>query len=142
MHLYVYVYTNMTKATNLVEDIQAQTLKAMADATRMKILLMLEGKGRAVGEIAEFFELSQPTITRHLQTLAQAGLVRRQRAGQHVRYELNPEKLRNICISLASCFPCCCMEVSTTVNIEDKKRTTEKTTGRTSKSVKKERKHP
>ncbi|SYZ74044.1 ArsR family transcriptional regulator (modular protein) [Candidatus Zixiibacteriota bacterium] len=82
-------------------------LRAMADTTRLKILLMLESKGRTVGEIVSFFNLSQPTITRHLQTLMAAGLVRRTRKGQHVCYELNTESLRSTCVSMVACFPCC-----------------------------------
>jgi len=81
--------------------------RAMADMTRLKILLMLESKARTVGEIVDFFNLSQPTITRHLQTLMRAGLVKRTRQGQHVRYELNADSLRSTCASIVACFPCC-----------------------------------
>jgi ArsR family transcriptional regulator len=82
-------------------------LRAMADTTRLKILLMLESKGRTVGEIVSFFNLSQPTITRHLQTLMAAGLVKRIRKGQHVCYELNMDNMRSTCINMVACFPCC-----------------------------------
>jgi DNA-binding transcriptional ArsR family regulator len=85
--------------------------KAMADSTRLKILLMLENKPRTVGEIVDFFNLSQPTITRHLQALASAGLVKRTRDGQHVRYELNAEHLGSVCMDLIACFPCCSISV-------------------------------
>jgi DNA-binding transcriptional ArsR family regulator len=81
--------------------------KAMSDVTRLKILLMLESKPRTVGEIVTFFNLSQPTITRHLQALTSAGLVTRKRIGQHVCYELNTENLRSTCVTLVACFPCC-----------------------------------
>ncbi|MEW6052010.1 MAG: metalloregulator ArsR/SmtB family transcription factor [Candidatus Zixiibacteriota bacterium] len=85
--------------------------KAMADNTRLKILLMLEAKPRTVGEIVDFFDLSQPTITRHLQGLLSARLVKRTRKGQHVRYELNAEHLSDVCVELMACFPCCCVKV-------------------------------
>lgn len=86
-------------------------LRAVADSTRLKILLMLEAKARTVGEIVDFFELSQPTITRHLQTLATAGLVQRTRKGQKVQYELAVEKVQMMCSDLVACFPCCCSVV-------------------------------
>jgi ArsR family transcriptional regulator, arsenate/arsenite/antimonite-responsive transcriptional repressor len=86
-------------------------MKAMGDTTRLKILLMLEGQGRSVGEIVSFFNLSQPTITRHLQTLSAAGLVVRRRQGQQVVYELNAENLKSFCVELVACFPCCCVTV-------------------------------
>lgn len=87
-------------------------LKALADPTRLKIMLMLEGRPRTVGEIVTFFELSQPTISRHLQTLTQAGLVLREKDGQHVHYAINPGSVRNVCVELATCFPCCCITVA------------------------------
>ena len=84
-------------------------LRAVADSTRLKILLMLETRPRTVGEIVDFFELSQPTITRHLQTLASAGLVKRSRKGQNVYYELAVDMVRMMCSDLVACFPCCCV---------------------------------
>jgi ArsR family transcriptional regulator len=94
-----------------VDIILAPVFRAMADSTRLKILLMLEAKPRTVGEIVSFFNLSQPTITRHLQALTAAGLVKRSRKGQHVRYELNAENLRTVCVDLADSFPCCSIAV-------------------------------
>ena len=85
--------------------------KAMADSTRLKILLMLEGRPRTVTEIVEFFHLSQPTISRHMQTLAGAKLVQRTKKGQKVYYEIDPKVMRSICVSLATCFPCCSITI-------------------------------
>jgi DNA-binding transcriptional ArsR family regulator len=66
---------------------------------------------RTVGEIVEFFDLSQPTISRHLQTLTAAGLVKRRKRAQRVYYGINSDSVREVCISLAACFPCCCQEI-------------------------------
>ena len=99
------------KKRNAKDSELSPSLKAMADPTRLKILLMLEGEGRTVGQIVDFFHLSQPTITRHLQTLLQADLVIRARSGQHVIYSLNTNVIREVCVSLAACFPCCCVTV-------------------------------
>ena len=94
------------------EKVLTPAFRALADPTRLKILLMLEGKPRTVGQIVQFFNLSQPTISRHLQSLAAAGLVLRQRRGQHVYYAINPDTMRQVCLTLAACFPCCCVTVS------------------------------
>ncbi len=115
----------------------APALMALADKTRLKILLMLESKPRTVGEIVDFFDLSQPTITRHLQHLLKAGLVIRQKQAQKVFYRLNADKIKSFCLELVGCFPCCC----TTVSIDklaaskhsDRSRTTPKGTGRAGK---------
>lgn len=107
MHIYVYVYSSMSET--MKSQLLPPVLRAVADSTRLKILLMLEAKPRTVGEIVDFFELSQPTITRHLQTLAAAGLVKRTRKGQNVLYELAVEKVKMMCTDLVACFPCCCV---------------------------------
>jgi ArsR family transcriptional regulator len=104
---------NTKKPKEPTAEIAPLALKALADPTRMKIMLMLEGRRRTVTEIVEFFELSQPTISRHLQTLADAQLVKREKVGQKVYYSLNGGALGDICIGLATSFPCCCVTVTT-----------------------------
>jgi ArsR family transcriptional regulator, repressor of sdpIR and other operons len=86
--------------------------KALSEPTRLKILLMLEGKARTVGEIVNFFDLSQPTITRHLQALTAGNLVIRRKDGQKVFYEVNPESVGSLCMQLSACFPCACVTVT------------------------------
>lgn len=102
---------NMKNAKAQKAGVAADALKALADPTRMKIMLMLEGRRRTVNEIVEFFDLSQPTISRHLQTLADAKLVKREKIGQKVYYTLDGRALGDICIGLATSFPCCCVTV-------------------------------
>ena len=63
--------------------------KALSDQTRREILRLLERHPRSVGEIVDNFQLSQPTISRHLSVLREADLVVDQRRGQHVIYRLN-----------------------------------------------------
>ena len=99
-------------------------LRALADPTRLRIMLMLEGRERTVGEIVDFFDLSQPTISRHLQTLTAAGLVRRTKKAQRVYYGINTERVQATCVTLAACFPCCCMEVKTGIEIKPVKEDT------------------
>jgi DNA-binding transcriptional ArsR family regulator len=67
--------------------------KALSDETRRSILVLLERRERTVGEIVRNFELSQPTISRHLSVLKDADLVVDQRRGQHVIYSLNSESM-------------------------------------------------
>ncbi len=81
--------------------------KALSDPTRLKILLMLEGKVRSVSEIVNFFNLSQPTISRHLAVLKNAELIRDQRKGQNVFYKLNSNKVKSLLLSTCVCFDCC-----------------------------------
>ncbi len=85
----------------------APVFKALADPTRQKIMLMLEGKHRSVTEIVDFFNLSQPTISRHLGVLKNAGLVESDKKGQNVFYRLSESNLKACCIGFFSSFACC-----------------------------------
>ena len=67
--------------------------KALSDETRQQILVLLEERESTVGEIVDNFELSQPTISRHLSVLREAELVVDQRRGQNVIYRLNRNAL-------------------------------------------------
>jgi DNA-binding transcriptional ArsR family regulator len=62
--------------------------KALSDQTRRKILRLLEDREYTVGEIVDNFNLSQPTISRHLSVLKEANLVSDRRKGQYVVYRL------------------------------------------------------
>jgi DNA-binding transcriptional ArsR family regulator len=70
-----------------------KVFKALSDGTRQEILRLLEGHQRTVGEIVGNFNLSQPTISRHLSVLKEAELVVDQRQGQNVIYRLNEPAL-------------------------------------------------
>jgi DNA-binding transcriptional ArsR family regulator len=63
--------------------------KAMADGTRREILSMLSAKPLAVHDIATRFEMSRPAVSKHLRVLADAGMVRAERAGKENRYVLD-----------------------------------------------------
>ena len=65
---------------------------ALADPTRRAILARLAAGEATVNELVAPFALSQPTISKHLKVLEQAGLVSRGRAAQFrpVRLEAAP----------------------------------------------------
>jgi ArsR family transcriptional regulator len=63
--------------------------KALNDATRRKILEMLQKKDLTAGEIAEQFQMSFPSISHHLDLLKQAQLVTTKKEGQFIFYSLN-----------------------------------------------------
>ena len=69
------------------------TMKALADPTRRTILNLLK-KGRlSAGEIAEHFDMSLPAVSKHLAVLKEADLIRDQREGKYIFYELNASVL-------------------------------------------------
>ena len=71
----------------------AALLRALADPTRLAMLeLLLRAQGSLCAcDIEGCFELSQPTISHHLRLLREAGLVRAQRRGTWMHYELEPD---------------------------------------------------
>jgi DNA-binding transcriptional ArsR family regulator len=63
--------------------------KALSDPTRRKIIMMLRNGDMNAGEIADHFNISKPSISRHLNLLKQATLVLDERRGQNIIYSLN-----------------------------------------------------
>jgi len=74
----------------------ADIFKALSDPTRLQILRILETQERSVTEIVDFFNLSQPTISRHLSALANAGLIGSRRQEQQRIYKLNSDNLKDL----------------------------------------------
>jgi ArsR family transcriptional regulator len=71
----------------------AETLKLLADRTRLTILALLRERELCVCEIVEILETTQPNISQHLRKLKSAGLVSEARRGQWVYYSLSLEQL-------------------------------------------------
>lgn len=69
------------------------TMRALADPTRRTILNLLKKSRLSAGEIAEHFDMSLPAVSKHLAVLKEADLVRDQREGKYVFYELNASVL-------------------------------------------------
>jgi DNA-binding transcriptional ArsR family regulator len=89
------------------ERLMTKIFKALSDTTRQQILELLEERERNVGEIVCNFNLSQPTISRHLSVLKEADLVVDQRQGQNVIYRLNDETLSSSMLEFFARFACC-----------------------------------
>jgi len=68
---------------------------ALASTPRRKILALLSEADLAAGEIAEQFAMSKPAISKHLQILEHAGLIRGEKQGQYVVYSLVRDNLVN-----------------------------------------------
>ena len=68
-----------------------QSLTALADPTRRRIVELLAQRERTAGEIVAQFELSAPAISQHLKVLRGAGLIRTRVEGQTRVQMINPE---------------------------------------------------
>src|SRR5215470_14871423 len=69
--------------------------EALASTARRKILAYLAEAELTAGEIASRFDMTKPSISKHLSILENAGLIRGQREGQFIRYALVRESLVN-----------------------------------------------
>ena len=70
---------------------------ALSDRTRLTILEMLNDKEHCVSEICVCFDMSQPSISHHLDILKRAGLVRSEKRGREVFYSFNGDVLVECC---------------------------------------------
>ncbi|MDD3284232.1 MAG: autorepressor SdpR family transcription factor [Patescibacteria group bacterium] len=66
-----------------------ETLNALSDPSRRKILDLLKKKDMSAGEISKYFDITLPSISHHLNILKQTNLVTFQRSGQQIIYSLN-----------------------------------------------------
>jgi DNA-binding transcriptional ArsR family regulator len=75
--------------------------KALADPTRRQILKLLREDELPAGVIADQFDISWPSVSRHLSVLTAAGLVKATRRGQQLVYSLTTSVLVDILTELA-----------------------------------------
>ena len=72
------------------------TLQALADPTRREILNLLKQSKTATREISNHFSISGAAVSRHLSVLKEADLIRDEREGKYIYYELNATVLEEI----------------------------------------------
>lgn len=75
--------------------------KALADPTRRTIFEKLATGGMNASALRDGMGISQPAMSQHLSVLRNARLVREERQGRFVHYEVNPEGLALIARWLA-----------------------------------------
>lgn len=94
----------MGKSRKDIHDM-AEIMKAMAHSDRLAIMKLLcknQTEGLSVKTIYEKLRLQQPVVSRHLNILKNAGVVRRLQKGQKIHYCLSMDK-KNV-ESLLKCF--------------------------------------
>ena len=78
-----------------------QTLKALADPIRREILNMLKKGPLSAGEISAAFSVTDASISRHLSVLKEADLIRDNRKGKFIYYEINVSVLEETLLWIA-----------------------------------------
>ncbi|TQV69738.1 ArsR/SmtB family transcription factor [Denitrobaculum tricleocarpae] len=70
-----------------------EIFRALADPTRRSIFEKLAAGGMNASSLRDGMEISQPAMSQHLSVLRKAGLVREERQGRFVNYEVDPDGL-------------------------------------------------
>ena len=81
---------------NTSTDTLNQAFAALADPTRRAIVARLASGEATVNELAAPFNMSQPSISKHLKVLERAGLISRGRAAQTRPCRLEAAPLRQV----------------------------------------------
>lgn len=74
----------------------ASNAKTLSDPTRVAILLSLARESASVTEIARHFQLSQPTVSAHVQMLREAGLLEEKTVGRSAQLSASQEGVRRL----------------------------------------------
>ncbi len=75
----------------------AERFKALGEPMRLKLIMALEGGEKNVGELVDTLGTTQANISRHLQYLTNAGILKRRKDGLHVFYGISDPNVFNLC---------------------------------------------
>lgn len=78
--------------------------KALADPTRRKVLQLLRERDMSAGELAEQFDSSWPTLSRHFAVLREADLIQGEKQGASIIYSLNISVLEEALLGMMEMF--------------------------------------
>jgi DNA-binding transcriptional ArsR family regulator len=75
-------------------------LRALADDTRLRALRLIAERPRSTQELAPLVGVTEAALSKHLRTLAEAGLLDRHRDGYYVLYRIVPDQVAALAPSL------------------------------------------
>ncbi|MCG8490902.1 MAG: metalloregulator ArsR/SmtB family transcription factor [Sneathiellales bacterium] len=79
--------------TYVLRMIDANVFKALGDPTRLQIFEKLTAGAKNATALREGMGISQPAMSQHLAVLREVKLIRQEKLGRFVQYEVNPEGL-------------------------------------------------
>ncbi len=77
-------------------EIRRDVFQAIADPTRRAILSLVALQSMTPGAIAENFNSSRQTISKHIQILNECELINQTQSGREITYHFNPNKMKEI----------------------------------------------
>ncbi len=85
--------------TSVTDDViyaMAESFSALADATRLRILMLLLESEHCVGDLASHLSVSQSAVSHQLRLLRSLNIVRYRKDGREVFYDLADDHVRDI----------------------------------------------
>lgn len=76
--------------------IRRDVFQAIADPTRRAILGLVALHAMTPGAIAENFDSSRQTISKHIQILTECELLKQTQSGREIHYHFNPKKMKEV----------------------------------------------
>lgn len=76
----------------------SETLKAISDPVRRKIIEMLRKEKKTAGDIANKFNLTNSTVSYHLSYLKKADLIKEEKYKKYIYYKLNTSVFEEILV--------------------------------------------
>lgn len=77
-------------------DLRRDVFQAIADPTRRAIITLVALQAMTPSAIAENFDSSRQTISKHIQILTECELLEQEQNGREIYYHLNPKKMKEI----------------------------------------------
>ncbi|MBV8216706.1 MAG: winged helix-turn-helix transcriptional regulator [Verrucomicrobia bacterium] len=77
-------------------NLRRDVFQAIADPTRRAILGLVAFQAMTAGAIADNFDSSRQTISKHLQILHECELLNQTQSGREVYYQVNPRKMKEV----------------------------------------------
>lgn len=77
-------------------EARRDVFQAIADPTRRAILTLVALQAMTPGAIADQFDSSRQTVSKHIQILTECDLLKQEESGREIYYQLNATKMKDI----------------------------------------------
>ena len=77
-------------------ETRRDVFQAIADPTRRAIITLVAIQAMTPSAIAEKFDSSRQTISKHIQILTECELLEQEQQGREIYYHFNPKKMKEI----------------------------------------------
>lgn len=84
------------QSNNCTMEIRRDVFQAIADPTRRAILNLVAIQAMTPGTIADNFDSSRQTISKHIKILTECELLDQQQNGREIYYYINPKKIKEV----------------------------------------------